>query len=367
MRALLLTALLALALVAPAAAAAKDSVFKDISGTVQVRTEESGAPSATGSGLPTWSSSFAYGGTIFPYTMIGSSPFAAPRTTTVPTVIVPLDVTLEAADPGAATRRGSSIAALTLASPVFENARFDGPAYATQYGNAMQKDMFWTTGGSNADYNVLLRNDAVYAPRTLTVPARRGAGIMGATTGVPFARVDFKWFSAQLKKLVDELNLPAGTLPIVLTENVYLYDGDSCCVFGLHAAVGNGGTKTTTYVYATWTNPALFSPRPGQKKVFMSDVHVLTHEIEGWLTDPFVNNTVPGWTSAFAPQYGCSDQLDSTDPLINYGFESRMPNGFTYHPQEPAFFSWFAREAPSRGLNGRYSYSGTLAAPATGC
>jgi hypothetical protein len=367
MRTALLVALLALGLVSPAGAAVKGSVFKDMAGTIQVKSEKSGAPSAEGSGLPTWSSSFAFGGTVFPYTMVGSSPFAAPRTTTVRTVVLPLDVTLESADPGAEVRSGSSIAALALASPVFQSARFNGPSYATQYGNAMQKDMFWTSGGANAGYNVMLRNDVVYPTRTLSVPAKRGTGIMGATTGVPFARVDYKWFSAQVKKLVGDLDLPAGTLPIVLTENVYLYDGETCCVFGLHAAVGNGGTKTSTYVYATWTNPVLFSPRAGQSQVFMSDVHVLSHEIEGWLTDPFVNNTVPGWTSASAPQYGCSDQLDSTDPLINYGFEVRMPNGFTYHPQEPAFFSWFARETPSRGLNGLYSYSGTLAGPATGC
>jgi hypothetical protein len=367
MRALVLTAVLAASLAVPAGAAAKGGVFKDMAGTVQVRSEKSGASSAEGSALPTWSSSFAYGGTIYPYTMVGSSPFAAPRTTTVRTVVVPLDVTLEAADPGAEVRRGSSIASLALASPVFQNARFDGPSYATQYGNAMQKDMFWTTGGSNAAYNVLLRNDTVFPARTLSVPAKRGTGIMGATTGVPFARVDYKWFSAQVKKIVDDLKLPAGTLAIVLSENVYLYDGDTCCVFGIHAAVGNGGTKTSTYVYATWANPALFSPRPGQSQVYMSDVHVLSHEIEGWLTDPFLDNTVPGWTSAFAPQYGCSDQLDSTDPLIDYGFEVRMPNGVTYHPQEPSYFSWFAREAPSRGLAGRYSYGGTLTRPATSC
>ncbi len=365
-------AVLVAAVAFPAAATAGSGHrFKDMPGTVQVRTERTGNPSPEASGLPTWTSSFAVGGTIYPYTMIGSSPFAAPRTTTVRTVVIPLDLRFEVADPGAELRKGSDIVSLALASPVFQNATFNGPTYPTQYGNAMQKDMFWSSGGSNPAYNVLLRNDRVYPAQVLTVPKQRGVGIMGATTGIPFARADYQWFLRELGGLIKSLRLPAGTLPIVLSENVYLYDGEACCIFGVHGADGTrdatGKQQSSTYVYATWTNPALFSPQEGESQVFMSDVHILSHEIEGWLTDPFLNNVVPGWMSALAPQYGCSNQLDSTDPLIDYGFEAPMPNGVTYHPQEPAFFSWFARETPSRGLNGAYSYLGRLSAPAPVC
>jgi len=31
-------------------------------------------------------------------------------------------------------------------------------------------------------------------------------------------------------------------------------------------------------------------------------------------------------------------------------------NGVTYHPQDEAFFSWFAHQSPSIGAGGRYSY-----------
>ena len=33
-----------------------------------------------------------------------------------------------------------------------------------------------------------------------------------------------------------------------------------------------------------------------------------------------------------------------------------MSNGITYHPEDEALFSWFARESPSRAFDGRYTF-----------
>jgi hypothetical protein len=41
--------------------------------------------------------------------------------------------------------------------------------------------------------------------------------------------------------------------------------------------------------------------------------------------------------------------------------------GFTYHPQELAFSSWFYHQSPSLGVNGWYSDQGTFRAPAAAC
>ena len=38
-----------------------------------------------------------------------------------------------------------------------------------------------------------------------------------------------------------------------------------------------------------------------------------------------------------------------------------------YHPQELAFFSWFYRQRPSLGVNGRYSGKGKFRSPAKPC
>ena len=42
-------------------------------------------------------------------------------------------------------------------------------------------------------------------------------------------------------------------------------------------------------------------------------------------------------------------------------------NGFQYHPQELAFFSWFFNQVPSIGRNGVYSNNGTFTSPAPLC
>ena len=74
-----------------------------------------------------------------------------------------------------------------------------------------------------------------------------------------------------------------------------------------------------------------------------------------WYNDPFVNNIVPTWFSPIAPQYGCSNVLESGDPLVGVDF---VVNG--YHLQDEAFKSWFAHDVPSEGIGGRYTYLGTF-------
>jgi hypothetical protein len=44
-----------------------------------------------------------------------------------------------------------------------------------------------------------------------------------------------------------------------------------------------------------------------------------------------------------------------------------MLNGFTYHPQELAFFSWFYRQKPSIAVNNWYSDQGTFGSYAAPC
>src|SRR5256886_4358429 len=47
-------------------------------------------------------------------------------------------------------------------------------------------------------------------------------------------------------------------------------------------------------------------------------IHALSHEVSEWLNDPFVNNVVPAWSVPFEPQYGCSNYLETGDPLVGF-------------------------------------------------
>ena len=63
---------------------------------------------------------------------------------------------------------------------------------------------------------------------------------------------------------------------------------------------------------------------------------------------------------------GCQANLEVGDPLGGNTLRMFM-NGFTHHPQELAFFSWFYHRKPSLGINGWYSDNDTLESPAAPC
>jgi hypothetical protein len=66
----------------------------------------------------------------------------------------------------------------------------------------------------------------------------------------------------------------------------------------------------------------------------------------------------------------CSNLLEVGDPLENQElpgpFEIPL-NGFTYHLQDEAFFSWFARQSPSEGYGGLYSFFGDFTTFSSPC
>ena len=363
---------------APGGAAFVDSA--QIAGQADFADESGGTVSPTAFTIPSWSGSFVYGGVVFPHSMAGTDPSKPPATTMIKTAIVPLDLQFKAGVGG--SLNGSDRVAATLASPVFQNTDFStlrnayvfgsgylgdqvGPPVTTQYGNAVQKAMFWTTGGSAPGYNVLLGAPQVYPAQTIEVPANQGFDLIGKVSGQHFGRVQFKWMSARVHNLLVSLKIPADVVPIFLTDSTFLLLDDSCCVIGYHGATSNAGSngkpQVNTYIYAAYSGPGIFSSPE------ITDVHSLSHEVSEWYADPFANNEVPPF---FAAGYGCLDDLETGDPVVGSGFDATpVAGGATYHPQDEAFYSWFARETPSRGFAGRYSLlqNPNFTSPASGC
>jgi hypothetical protein len=117
----------------------------------------------------------------------------------------------------------------------------------------------------------------------------------------------------------------------------------------------------------------------------------LSHELAEWADDPFVNNYVNPWLTPTAPQYGCTDVLETGDPVVAIGFtlpgntyfqNGAYPGDSYWHPEDEVLLPWFSREAPnltsqptqSPSTNiGRYALLGDLnpfpgfREPATGC
>lgn len=341
------------------------------------------AGTAGASGLPIWTSSFTTAGVTYPYTMVGTSPTVG-GTTRVPTVVIPLAFRFDAGAtklagqivngcvddasgtpvPGSCVALGATldpadVIGPALVSPVFRPADYPLSADSgVQYADAMQRAQFARFG----DWHVELGPVTAVPTQVIDVPRNQGLAHVNRR-GVVVGRADVDWVGNRLRSLVRQLGLPASVLPVFLSKDAYLFQGDvnACCFLGFHDAAADAGTRgaatVRTWVYAAWSTPGAFVDPD------IADAHTLSHEVIEWVADPFLRNLTPPW---FAPGYGCDDTLEVGDPLVGVAFTTAL-GGRTYHLQDTAFLSWFARQVPSIAVGGRYTYLGTFAGPAAGC
>ena len=363
-------------------------------------------------------------GITYGYNMVGADPNNCVGTgcdVTVTADIIPLNVVV-----GGESFNGADVVAATLASPVFAlndygftpfatapgafpnfPRRIQGPGGALSQndaGNQLQvldatmRAQFNKTGSSS--YHLRL-NPVVHDAITIVVPNGQGT-VLQSVRGVHFGDIKDQWWSTRIQNLDSSLGYVDPThLPIYLTKDVALYHDNnpfSCCVEGFHGAGssnnGNGNQPVQTFVWASYFSPGFFIRLDGSAWA-LQDINVVTHEISEWADDPFANNTVEPWSAVTAPQYGCSNQLETGDPLTVIGFAmgtntyfqgpnpdgSQTADGY-YHPQDENFLPWFMRLAPNYiseptqnpSTNiGRYTFMGDLnhfpgfQQPATGC
>lgn len=321
--------------------------------------------------LPMWTFNVTSTRDGNPYSgeMVGQSAFSAPNSsTTVTTQIVPIifimpdggvfDPTVH--DPCAAAPGGSAVS-LTLGSPIVSTTRFtlNGDNVGkTQYLDAFQRANFAKVIGG--DYHTLL--DVTVLPAiTVNVPASRGAtfndhalfGLCGFT-GV----IDINWWDPFVTgTIIPELasqGVDPTTFPIFLFDNVVMSVGSpslfkKCCILGYHGAFG---FPVQTYSPVDFETSGIFGPAT-------RDTAVMAHEVGEWMDDPLGANPTPAWGHV-GQVGGCQNNLEVGDPLTGIDIPTvTMPNGFTYHLQELAFFSWFYG-APSIGSGGLFSDNGTF-------
>ena len=330
-------------------------------------------------------------GLTYAYSMVGADP-SSNDAATIAVDIVPIDVTVR----GRAFN-GSDVIPAVLASPVFQTGDYSSTAHAStstgakgdggvlsagndhvQYVDAIMRSQF-NKGGT--DYHLSLTPKV---RRTVTIDVPDSAGMVRVTrSGIANALVDETWFQPKVEGLTASLHyLQPHRLALFITNDVMLYVGAGCCVFGAHGttdttAEGNGSDgrqSLQTFVWASWITPGSFSPFTSWAK---QDISGLSHEIAEWAADPFLTNFVQPWYSSVARQYGCSNLLEIGDPVVGIGF-SLGSNSFdqtpgvadeSYHPQDEVFLPWFMRTSPndvseptqteSAGV-GRYTFLGDL-------
>jgi hypothetical protein len=367
-------------------------------------------------------------GVTYGFNMVGADPnncSGSACSTTIETDITPINVVY---GPYTFNATGDVLNA-TLASPVFANNNYGTTRYATtgaanlprgpggalsqnDAGNALQLEdatmraQFNKTGSS--PYHLILHPNA-QSPVTITVPQNQAALTLSGR-GVLFLQVNINWWSAQIKQL--ETTADPTHLPLYLSNNILLYQGKpgNCCVIGYHgtkatghgngSANSNGNAPVQTFAWASYVQPGIYSRPDGGTDWALQDIHALSHEISEWADDPFVDNWVQPWLTPTAPQYGCTNILETGDPVVSIGFAMgtntylQTPNPWTtptnqtpsvsydgfYHPEDEVFLPWFMRTSPNTTsepnqttAGGRYTLMGDLNQfsgfhqPATGC
>lgn len=290
--------------------------------------------------------------------------------TTVPGV-----TTFDSTQPSGCLTAPNNIPSRLLAeSPIFNRADFmfgSTDVGRTQYVDAFQRGNFWVPLGVNnirQDYHVLLNPVRFLNPIAINVPAPNGVAITDPLLFgpppicPPMALIDIGWLDAYLQNTVlPQLTLrgvgPAN-LPMFLTSNVQMYSAplnfNDCCIGGYHGA--NGSTPVQTYLVSDFDSSQFYLP---PTNLAIDDTGAWSHEVAEWVNDPVGLNPTPAWGHT-GQVPGCQSNLEVGDPLTGTAFPAvTMRNGFTYHLQELAFFSWFLG-GESLGVNGWYSDNGTF-------
>jgi hypothetical protein len=311
----------------------------------------------TGAALPTWSSSFTYKGTKYPYTMLGTNPAKGSATTTVNMVIIPLIVKVpgQTFDPTKPIQSGcgtGTAEGLTLASPIFSKkvkyTQGGTNVGTTQYEDAFQRAEFWNTVKAKApNYHVYL---SYKVAKTQTFSD--SAGTVNKGTCGNYAAVDINAFDSEVQSIIAKLGITANEFPYIMTYDVFETSG-GCCVLGYHSVTSSG------IVYGTGS----YGDVPFEFNHGFTDVVTISHEIGETINDPYTNNGVPLWESSFAPQYGCNNALEVGDPLAGLPEPVTVPgNKHQYYVQDLAFEPWFALvpNGKSTSVNKWYSMYGTF-------
>jgi hypothetical protein len=362
-----------------------------------------------------------HNGVTYGYNMVGADPNTCSGSACDATVQA--DITPIIVNVGGMTFDGTSVLAATLASPQFATNDYGSTPFATagapniprgpggvlsqnDAGNPLQLEDATMRAQFNkyGSYHLRLHPNVLPA-ETIDVPQNQG-GLIISGRGVIGASIDIGWWSSQIKNL--ETKADPTHLPIFLTNQVLLHLGKSltdCCVIGYHgtnpvglggaSGNGNGNQPVQTFAWATYLQPGFYARPNGGTDWAVQDIHPLSHELSEWADDPFVNNTVEPWLTPTAPQYGCTNILETGDPVVGIGFakgtntffQSPNPNGTQsadgfYHPEDEVFLPWFMRTAPNTVSEptqtpsaniGRYTLMGDLnpfpgfRQPATGC
>lgn len=306
--------------------------------------------------------------------LVGGNPFLNPTTTTIDAVLVPLviqifrtDGTLATFDPLSAD---SNCGDTDSAENRFRNSPLVVPSELifngvnvgnVQYIDGFMRAQFWNapvpgSPGRSSYYNPLNWTFESAFPLP-PISSTEGAVNVVSGTSCETGVVAQGYFNSLIRTYALAFLQATGVVStkkfvIFITKNVsaastFTTAYQSAFVLGEHFATG---TPKQTWAWAQIKHTSHDN----------TDIEVASHEIGEWMNDPLLTNTTPAWGPA-GEVSTCGYKFEVGDP-VNKTIAPVKLNGYTYHPQELAFFSWFFNPSvmPSYGAGGKFSSNGTF-------
>ena len=300
-------------------------------------------------------------GYTFKFTIVGTDPTKTPAVSQIEYVPIairwhfPGGIVIDPTKPGC----GDTVSV--------EDRFFDSPLFVrtpqtsngvnvgnVQITDGFQRAEFWKYV-ANTNYHVKLYTHT--APTVVDETAPSGsvtaAGACGGS-GHDVGEIPINGYDSLLQAVTLKYTTP-NQIPIIGSYNIVETEG-GCCIIGYHSTVYNNGVSQP-YATGAYTDAGVF-------QAGIQDIHAWAHEIGELFNDPYINNVTPAWGHV-GQVGGCQGNLEVGDPLTGTPFLDTL-NGFTYHPQELAFFSWFFR-TPSSGTDKLFSYEGTFTSAQGAC
>jgi chitinase len=337
--------------------------------------------------LPTFTSIATVGGTNYTYTLLGNDP-AGGRTTTIPTVLAAITLTIEAPMDAAGRKAvldARPIARQVIRSPIFADYPF--ASGTTQYADALMRADFYEQGGSG-DWHTRLGQPKV-VPLKIDVPIGRGYVLTSKKTGRMLAMVDLRFMQQEIFNQLPKDAVPSGTLLLVVARDTTYYvnsDATQCCRWGTYGVDTSAGARQP-FVLGTYLDSNVVAVD--------ADVQPITQQLARFFRDPLYDplyraargapspgNTFPAWMKV--PAKSDTEQPrqnsapggsgiaalgnDPTDVNWKNTVQASKPfvatlSGVSYHLQNVALLHWYNQSAAPTSLQRAYSFPDASALP----
>ena len=337
--------------------------------------------------VPTFTSTAVVGGTTYSYTLVGGDP-AKGGTTTIPTVLVPIAMTVDApmdASGRKAVLDAGPIAARVIRSPIFANYPF--ASGTTQYADALMRADFFKDSGSG-DWHTRLGQPRI-VPVKIEIPVGLGYVLTSKRAGRLLAMVDLRFMQQEIFRQLAKDTVPPGTLVLAVARDTTYYvneDATQCCRWGAYGVDTSAGARQP-FVLGTYLDPNVVDVD--------ADVQPITQQLAQFFRDPLHDplyrggrgaptpgNTFPAWTKVPAktaeeqPRQnsasggtgiasGGSDPTDrnwKNTVQASKGFVATL-GGASYHLQNVALLHWYNQSSSPTSLHAAYSFPDATALP----